>query len=221
MSWKSPAERAGLPFQLAEAGYKITGFDLSSELLDIARNKTAGQTNPDWVLADMRTFELDRKFGVIISPGHSFQFMNTPEEQVTCLSQIKRHLISGGWLILHLDHQDVRWLAELLEDKAPEYSRGQATGTPPHSQTVSLLPFWQYQPATETATATSKWEEVGKENEILGTWEREPNRLHCAFRSEIEHLLIQCGFTIEALYGDFYHHPLEDKSENMIWVARI
>ena len=124
--------------------------------------------------------------------------------------QVKRHLIPGGWLILHLDHQDVRWLADLLEDKAPEFSRGPLLEHPTSHKRYRYCHYWQYQPATQTATATSKWEEVGKEDEILGTWEREPNRLHCAFRSEIEHLLIRCGFTIEALYGDFYLHPLED-----------
>ena len=93
---------------LAKAGYQMTGFDVSPELLEIARSKTIGEPNPTWIQADMRTFELDRKFGVVISPGHSFQFMNTAEEQVQCLEQIKRHLLPGGWLILHLDHQDVR-----------------------------------------------------------------------------------------------------------------
>lgn len=206
---------------LAKAGYQITGFDVSPELLEIARSKTIGESNPAWIQADMRTFELDLKFGVVISPGHSFQFMNTAEEQVQCLEQVNRHLLPGGWLILHLDHQDVRWLADLLEDERPEFSRGPVLEHPVTHRRYRYCHYWKYQPSTQTATVTSKWEEVGEKDEILGTWEREPNHLHCAFRSEIEHLLKRCGFTIEALYGDFFRHPLKDKSENMIWVARL
>ena len=170
----------------------------------------------------MRTFELDRKFGVVISPGHSFQFMNTPDEQVampgtgqaaphprrlaySCTSTTR---MFAGWQIY--------WKIRHLSFRADRY-----WNTRPPIKAIVIAIIGQYQPATQTATATSKWEEVGKEDEILGTWEREPNRLHCAFRSEIEHLLIRCGFTIEALYGDFYLHPLEDSSENMIWVARL
>jgi hypothetical protein len=168
----------------------------------------------------MRTFELDRKFGVVISPGHSFQFMITAEEQVQCLEQVKHHLLPGGLLILHLDHQDMRWLSDLLEDKKPEFSHGPVLENPVTHKRYRYCHYWQYQPSTQTATVTSKWEEVGKKDEILSTWEREPNHLHCAFRFEIEHLLKRCGFTVEAFYGDFYRHPLDDASENMIWVAR-
>jgi ubiquinone/menaquinone biosynthesis C-methylase UbiE len=206
---------------LAKSGFQMTGFDLSPELLEVAQSKTKGQSNPSWVQADMRTFNLDRKFGVIISPGHSFQFMNTPEEQVKALEQVRRHLIPGGWLILHLDHQDVRWLAELMEDKKPEFACGQTLEHPKTHRKYRYCHYWQYQPSTQTATVTSKWEELDENGKILGTWEREPNHLHCAFRSEIEHLLARCGFDIEALYGDFYGYPLMDKSENMIWVAKV
>lgn len=113
--------RVTLP--LARAGYKLTGLDISTELLEIARKKSVGIANPSWFQADMRTFELKRKFGVIISPGHSFQFMNTSDEQAQCLDQVKRHLVPGGWLILHLDHQDVHWLADLLDQQEAPYSR--------------------------------------------------------------------------------------------------
>lgn len=147
---------------LADAGFQVTGFDLSPELLEIARGKTKGQSNPTWFEANMRTFELDRKFGIVLSPGHSFQFMNTPEEQVQCLEQVKRHLIPGGWLILHLDHQDLRWLADLLEDKSLEFSRGPTLEHPHTHKKYRYCHYWQFQPATQTATVASKWEEVNK-----------------------------------------------------------
>jgi SAM-dependent methyltransferase len=206
---------------LSKAGFQVTGFDLSLELLDVARGKTKNQLNPDWVQADMRTFELKRKFGVVISPGHSFQFMNTPKEQVDCLNQVKHHLDPGGWLILHLDHQDVDWLSDLLNTKDPEYSIGKKFIHPVTHRNYRYSNYWVYQPSTQTATSVGKWEELDQNSTVIATLEMPPASLHCAFRSEVEHLLVRCGFTVDALYGDFFRNPLKDTSENMIWVARL
>jgi SAM-dependent methyltransferase len=211
--------RVTLP--LARAGYQLTGMDLSPELLEVARRKSTGLANPQWFNGDMRTFDLHRKFGVVISPGHSFQFMNTPEEQVQCLEQIKRHLIPGGWLILHLDHQDVRWLADLLEEKAPGFKLGPVIEHPGTQKSYRYGNYWTYEPSTQTATSHGKWEEINSDGSVSAAWHMEPSHLHCAFRSEIEHLLQRCGFTVASLYGDFFRHPLADNSENMIWVAKL
>ena len=210
--------RVTLP--LCNAGYRMTGLDISPELLDIARKKGAGMVDLKWFQADMRTFELNRKFGVVISPGHSFQFMLTSDDQVRCLEQVKRHIAPGGWFILHLDHQDVRWLAGLLDQKAGEFEPGSIIELPVSHERYQYQRFWSYEPATQTATVTAKWEMIGENNEVIETWLMDPMRLHCAFRTEIEHLLVRCGFTIQALYGDFYRNPLTDDVENMIWVAR-
>jgi SAM-dependent methyltransferase len=111
--------------QLAGAATDITGLDLSPDLLDRARRKRAHHPQVRWVLGDIRSFELGRKFGLILSPGHSFQFMLTPEDQVKCLERIKHHLVPGGLLVLHLDHQDFGWLGGLLEQREPVFKTGQ------------------------------------------------------------------------------------------------
>jgi hypothetical protein len=147
--------------------------------------------------------------------------MNTPQEQVDCLNQVKHHLVPGGWLILHLDHQDVHWLSDLLNTKVPENSIGKTLVHPVTHRNYRYINYWVYQPSTQTATSVGKWEELDLNGNVLTTLEMPPTSLHCAFRSEVEHLLVRCGFTVEALYGDFYRNPLEDASENMIWVARI
>lgn len=206
---------------LAKAGFQMTGFDLSPELLNVAQTKTIGLPIPVWVQADMRTFELNRKFGVILSPGHSFQFMNTPDEQAQCLELVRRHLVPGGWLILHLDHQDVCWLASLLNNKGSGYARGELLEHPITNKKYRYCFTWFYEAVSQTATVKSQWEEIDQTGMVNNIYKMDSMRLHCAFRSEIEHLLKRCGFTTEALYGDFNRHPLEDKSENMIWVAKL
>jgi hypothetical protein len=55
---------------------------------------------------------------------------------------------------------------------------------------------------------------------VANSWQTAPARLHCVFRFEMEHLLARVGLAVDAVYGDFSRHPLENKSSDMIWVAR-
>jgi SAM-dependent methyltransferase len=45
-------------------------------------------------------------------------------------------------------------------------------------------------------------------------------RLRYVFRDEMERLLIDAGFKVEALYGWFDGRPFDDDSDEMVWVAR-
>lgn len=203
--------------RLAQDGVKITGTDLSEEMLEIARSKSK---DVRWVQGDMRTLDLGQTFGLIIIPGHSFQHMLTPEDQVMALETFKRHLNADRILVVHLDHQSLNWLGDLLGDLGGKFEQSKDVKHPRTGHTIRRAHAWTYEPATQTATVVSKWEEIGEDNTVIQTWERKPMPLHCVFRFEMEHLLARTGFEIEALYGDFYKNELNDESSEMIWVAR-
>lgn len=206
--------------QLAKTEVEITGLDLSPELLNIAREKGAGIQNVYWELGDMREFDLGQKFGLVIIPGHSFQFMLTPDDQVLCLSCIRRHLGPGGVLVVHLDHQDVNWLGSLPRQATGIYSEWRELKHPLTGHTIRTANEWTFAPSTQTAIVTTVWEEIGMDGTLTQRWQREPMPLHCLFRFEMEHLLKRTGYAIEAVYGDFFKNELTDDSEQMIWIAR-
>jgi SAM-dependent methyltransferase len=209
-----------ITLRLAQEGIDMTGLDISPELLEVARGKSMGMLNVQWVLGDMRAFDIGKKFGFAIIPGHSFQFMITPNEQASCLEQIKRHLVADGLLVIHLDHQDFRWLAGLLDRKEPVFEKDPVLTHPTTNQKFRLAYAWALEPSTQTATVDLKWEEIGENGDVIQVWEMEPMRLHCVFRFEMEHLLRQVGFSIEVVYGDFFKNELGDGSKDMIWLAR-
>jgi glycerophosphoryl diester phosphodiesterase len=62
------------------------------EMLEMARQKSTDLENVRWVQADMRLFELDEAFGLVVILGHAFQNLLTPEDQVACLECIKTQL---------------------------------------------------------------------------------------------------------------------------------
>jgi ubiquinone/menaquinone biosynthesis C-methylase UbiE len=209
-----------ITMRLAKEGVEITGLDLSPELLEIARGKSVGMSNVEWVLGDLRTFEIGKQFGFVISPGHSFQFMTTPDDQVKCLEQIKRHLVPDGFLVIHLDHQDLGWLADLLKREKPVFEKSSLLTHPTTQQNFRRSFAWTFEPATQNTTIQLNWEEIRENGDVVQIWEMELKRLHCVFRFEMEHLLKRVGFSIEAVYGDFFKGELTNDSGHMIWVAR-
>lgn len=205
--------------RMAAAGIPVTGIDLSPELLAVARTKTTGE-NPRWLEGDMRTFQAGEQYDLAIIPGHSFQFILTPADQLACLLNIRRHLHPGGRLIIHLDHQDTTWLAGLpLENGI--FEPGTPRIHPQNGNPFRPAHAWTYDPGTQTATVTSRWQQLGPDGEILHTWMRAPMPLHCVFRFEMEHLLLRAGYEIEGVFGDFFESELMAKSESMVWVAKI
>ncbi len=207
--------------RLAQEGSDVVGLDLSSAMLDVARKKSAGMHNLRWVEADMRSFDLGEYFGLAIVPGHSFQNILTAADQFTCLDSIRRHLVAGGLLVVHLDQPEPSWLGALTGELGGVF---ESVGEFVHPQTghlVRTLQAWSYEPSTQTAISHRIWETLGPDGEVVERLDRGPIRLHCVFRCEMEHLLARAGFTVEAVYGDFFRGPLRDESSEMIWVASV
>lgn len=205
--------------RLAEAGYNVVGLDHSSPMLKISQVKSEGIDNVRWVLADMRSFKLDETFGLIIIPGHAFQNLNSPVEQVSCLKSIRQHLKAGGTLVIHLDHQNIGWLGEISEEKKGVFESAEQFIHPIRSSRIHTSRAWSYEPSTQTATVETVWDELDSSAQIIDRVESGPIQLHCVFRFEMEHLLALLGYSIQAVYGDFHRQQLTDDSSEMIWVA--
>ena len=76
-------------------GFRVTGVDFASAMLDIAR---ARHPEARWVEADLRDFGLGATFDGIIA-WHSF-FHLTPEEQERALARLSAHLGANGVMML-------------------------------------------------------------------------------------------------------------------------
>jgi len=213
--------RIGL--RLAENGTSVVGLDRSVEMLTIARQKSVHINRIQWVEGDMRAFELDQLFDLVIIPSHSFQNLNTPDDQVQCIECIERHLKPGGLLMVHLDHmngENVSWLGEISGEKGGVFEDAEHFKHPRTGRKVQASRAWKYDPASQTAIVQTIWEEIAEDGSKISRWDTGEIRLHCVFRFEMEHLLKRAGFEVEEVYGDFYRGELRNDSEHMIWLAR-
>ena len=206
--------------RLAAKGAQVTGMDLTPDMLEIARKKSLGMPNVRWVEGNMRSFDLGERFGLALIPGHSFLFMLTPGDQVSCLECIHNHLLPGGVLVVHLDHTELDWLGEIGGPKSKVFETWKRTLRHPKTgNPVRISSAWSYERVTQTAIYYQIMEELGSNGDILNRWEFEPKVMHCVFRFEMEHLLARVGFEILAVYGDFLKHELNNDSSEMIYVV--
>ena len=80
--------RISLP--LARAGIRVIGVDNSSGMLELAREKLAGEDEKirervEFIQSDVRELDLGRSFNLIAFPFNSFMYLYTPEDQVRAL----------------------------------------------------------------------------------------------------------------------------------------
>lgn len=209
-----------IALRLAQAGVGVLGLDVSSNMLSLALEKSGGREGVRWIEGDMRSFDLGRQFPLILIPGHSFQHLLTAEDQLACLRCIHEHLLPGGKLVIHVDHQDFEWLGGL---RAQAGGRFEPAGQVEEAGTGRLIRrarAWSFEPSTQTAISRSRWEILEADGTHRETLDGSPVRLHCLFRFEMEHLLARLGLAAEAVYGDFQRGELSDHSREMIWLVR-
>lgn len=81
---------------LARWGHRVTGIDSSAGMLRVARRKARGRSNPAFVRADMRRFDLGRRFDAAVCMDGAFTHLLTERDLVGHLRTVRRHLRPDG-----------------------------------------------------------------------------------------------------------------------------
>jgi len=91
---------------LADAGFHVTGLDLSEQMLGVFREKLASKPEvaDKFVLVhgNMADFSLDRKFAMIIAPFRAFQALTDDRDIERSLTCIHDHLTDDGIFIVNV-----------------------------------------------------------------------------------------------------------------------
>ena len=86
-------------FFLADAGYRVTGIDLSLEMINIAKNKnTSSKCN--FIHGDARNLKLGTKFDVVISLFHVLSYQTSNSDVSNFLNTVSSLLNDEGISIL-------------------------------------------------------------------------------------------------------------------------
>jgi len=205
---------------IAEAGYRITGLDISERMLERAAEKRAAlrkeaRERIHLVQDDMAQFDLGEKFRTVLIPFRPFQHLLETEQQVACLSCVRKHLGPKGCLIMDFFQTDPERMHDpmfLNESLLAEYDLPDARHV---ALSERVAAFHRGLQRNDVEMIFQVTHPGGKKERLVMAW-----TLRYFFRYEVEHLLARCGFRLEAVYGNFDSSPLSDDSPEMIFVAR-
>lgn len=202
---------------LASDGYEVTGVDVSAPMLELARRKVINQELEGCVTLlqrNMRELDLGGRFNLAFAAINSFMHMETADDQLATLSRIRERLNPGGLLILDLFNPDPGRLldaqGQVVLDKVMTDPETGHQLIKFRSQKVDL--------AQQMLHMTLIIDDVDTEGNVRRYMY--PFPLRYLFRGELELLLQQASYEVEALYGSYDLDEFRSDSDKMIVVAR-
>lgn len=197
---------------LARDGVDVTGLDSSTAMLERCRAhlEREGLQAP-LHRADMRAFDLGRRFRLVTIPFRALGHVENVEGQVATLAGVARHLEPGGRLVFDLFQPNPKYLAQAW---------GPRCDCEREEDGVTVRRYASARPhlATQTTEVTFRWEWEHPD----GTTRSETAEfvMRWYHRFEVEHLLARAGFDLESVHGDFAGGALDDDSPEMVFTAR-
>ncbi len=197
---------------MAEAGFEMTGLDLSAPMLEEARRKASRkELNIRWVEADCRKFNLGARFGTIIFPYNGIAHIHDRKSHEALFACIREHLKSNGHFIVDWFNPSLEILLRGSEQRHPcfEYDEPDGRG----NVVVTETNF--YNRATQINHV--KWYyKIGDLPEEV----RELN-MRILYPQEFDALLHYNGLEIVGKYGDHKGGPFESNSRHQLIVCRL
>ena len=156
-------DRQTSPFRLLEAGFSVAGLDNSPALLQFAASKSG---DVKWIAGDMRSFDLDERFALIMLPSNNLGHLHTPEDFESCISSVKRHLQPAGAFVIDVFVPNLKLL---LRDAAEEYVLDEYDD-PEGQGRVRVMAQSSYEPTTQIMRTKTIRKVVGQPDIVGGHW---------------------------------------------------
>ncbi|MGI8857820.1 MAG: class I SAM-dependent methyltransferase [Thermomicrobiales bacterium] len=202
---------------LAEAGYTVTGVDTAAAMLAEAGAAVADAGLTEKVTLrqdDFRSLATlgDARCALAFCAQNTFLHMPDTTAQEVALRAIATHLRPGGLLVLDLIHPNPELLGAYYGAITHEATFASANGC-----RVDRFVSAFYRAATQTVEATWFYDITAPDRTLQRIVV--PFTMRLIGRYEIELLLREAGFAIEAIYADTDLSPLDDGADRMIVVA--
>ena len=201
---------------LAQAGVDVTGLDLSAEMLERARRKAQESGVGDrlrLLQGDMRQFQLDQTFSLIMIPFRSFLHLLHIHEQMKALKCIRQHLAPGGKFAMNVFVPRIEHFVEESEKMSLRGTYRLETG-----EEVAMWDYTRFDHFQQLAEVTRIYERTDPDGVVT---QRVKGRftLRYIYPAELHHLLRLNGFKVVQRYGSFAKEPFDAKSTELVLVA--
>lgn len=205
---------------LAEAGYKITGLDISSGMLNILKEKLATKSAEEvkrasLVHGDFQDYSLDEEFRFIFIAFNTFYHSLTLEDQESTLRSAHKHLQDEGRLCIAVFNPNLDYITST---KQGALTHDFTYHDEERGLTLSRFSVSTFQPFKQLLDVDFIYDVIEGGNKF----ERHlvHFQLRYLFYNELHILLKNCGFVVEEEYGDYDKSPLAEGCPQLIFVAR-
>lgn len=207
-----------LSLPLAQAGLKVIGIDISSDMLAVAQDKTEGLSklpgfvkggSVQWIEQDIREWELPNPVDCAISFCDSLNYLTEEDDISLAFERTYAGLAEGGLFIF-----DVH---------APLQLVGYVESQPFIMDETDIAYIWtcDYDEARmEIEHHLSIFEQQNGQGSQLYRKIEETHTQRAYSREWITDQLVACGFDILSVSADFSFDAPEDQSERLFFVAR-
>jgi SAM-dependent methyltransferase len=188
---------------LARTAGRVVAFDLTLEMIAVARRRFAGSSRVSVLVADLRSLRLAERFDLIAAVDDPFVHLTEDEDRDRGFAAVTEHLAPGGRFLL-----DAAWLPpesrHLAEDDGLVETREAEGG-------LTVRETWRCEPESRLCTTRFEYRVDGR----LEAKASFPARLWS--RDEIEERCRAAGLTITRTWGDYDRRPWErERSPRLI-----
>lgn len=201
--------RVSIP--LARAGFDVTGLDISAPFIQRAKEKAEKEkVNAVFDVADCRTFDLDKKFNLIIMPFNAIAHIHDRKSYEGLFNSVRKHLNPDGRFSFAWFNPNEKYLYRDPNKRYPSLNYTLPDGTP-----VIVTENNIYDKATQINYI--KWYyKIGDKEEFV----RELN-MRILYPAELDMLLYYNGFDLEVKYGDYEKSPFQSSSVHQVCVFKL
>lgn len=202
---------------LARRADRVVALDLVPGALRRARRRLGEAENVLLVVADMRSFRLDARFGGIVAANDPFSHLRSDRGRRRTLERVAEHLAEGGRFVL-----DALWFPDdWLE----------AAATPEGRTSETRIPAEEDEDATpgDGFRVRQRWRCTADRRRCEAEYElfRGDRRIaastfrgRCWSREEVERSFSRAGLAVERCWGDYERSPWTPASPQLVVVGR-
>ncbi len=216
-----------ITIELARAGFRVTGLDISPDMLQVAQEKITREdadvrSRILLVQADMKDFRLDGTFSGIFIPSNSFGYLTALAQQKSCLQAIHDHLKPEGLMVIEERNYTPEILVGMLHRRAAMTVHRAGVNPMTGKYTTYNWVTHHIDFITQTIYGRRFVDEIQDDGTVKRYVPADGgvHRTHYFNRFELQLLMEQVGFTVRDPWGGPDRQPLGSRSFNMVYVAQ-
>ena len=209
IEWGAGTGRLAIP--LAAAGHDVTAVELSTEMVE--RGKKSGAV--EWVVGDMRSAKLERRYGLAVCAFNSFLCLLGVDDTLAFLRNAREHLAPGGLLGIEVSAFSPE---ELVDPPGGPELRHDFTRDLPDGR-LDRFSVSRYDAASQLMQMRLFYERYGASG-MLESRRAHDLTIRITNRDELDLMLQMAGFEVEAVYGGFEGEMFTSTSDDLVVLAR-